>query len=247
MFFLLFSIFLGSISSLNIHVIPHSHMDPGWLRTYEEYYNQQVKKIFSNVYDQMMSNANRTFVFCEMINFERWYNSESEEVKTTLKKWLNEGRIEFVGGGLVMNDEASPFYQDIIDQMRVGMQFIIKEFGTVPKVGWMLDPFGHSPTNALIHSQLGYPYLVIERIEYQEHDDRIKHGNMEFLWRPYNNDRYRSIFTHLLPYHYGNSFYYKFLSEERAIPTTAQIDNLSKELIKLIKEKAFDRLSYSHR
>ena len=236
MFFLLFSIFLGNISSLNIHVIPHSHMDPGWLRTYEEYYNQQVKKIFSNVYDQMKSNANRTFVFCEMINFERWYNSQSEEVKTTLKKWLNEGRIEFVGGGLVMNDEASSFYKDIIDQMRVGMQFIIKEFGTVPKVGWMLDPFGHSPTNALIHSQLGYPYLVIERIEYQEHDDRIKHGNMEFLWRPYNNDRYRSIFTHLLPYHYGNSFYYKFLSEERAIPTTAKIDNLSIELIKLINK-----------
>lgn len=235
-FLIFFSVFLGSISSLNIHVIPHSHMDPGWLKTYEEYYNKQVKKIFSNVYNQMKLNTNRTFVLCEMINFERWYNSQNDDVRKEVKNWVKEGRIEFVGGGLVMNDEASPFYQDIIDQMRVGMQFIMKEFGTVPKVGWMLDPFGHSPTNALVHSQLGFSYLVIERIEYQEHDDRIKNGNMEFIWRPYNNGKNRSIFTHILPYHYGNSFYYKFLSEEKPISLTDKVEHLSIQLIHLINK-----------
>ena len=42
---------IKSILSLEIHVIPHSHMDPGWLKTYDEYYNLQVKKIFDNVFN----------------------------------------------------------------------------------------------------------------------------------------------------------------------------------------------------
>ena len=231
--FLLFS--LKSILSLDIHVIPHSHMDPGWLKTYDEYYNQQVRKIFDNVFEQLKANPNRTFVYCEMINFERWYNDQSGSVKKLLKQYLQEKRIEFVGGGLVMNDEASSYYQDIMDQMRVGMEFIKKEFGIMPVVGWMLDPFGHSPSNAYVHSQLGYKYIAIERIEYQDHKDRVANGNLEFLWRPFGNKNGKTIFTHILPFHYGNSFYFRFLSEERAIPANIKINITAKDLVTKIK------------
>ena len=57
---------IKSFLSLEIHIIPHSHMDPGWLKTYDEYYNLQVKKIFDNVFEQLKANPNRTFVYCEM-------------------------------------------------------------------------------------------------------------------------------------------------------------------------------------
>ena len=35
-----------------------------------------------------------------------------------------------------MNDEACPYYSDIIDNMRVGNKFMLEEFGITPKVGW---------------------------------------------------------------------------------------------------------------
>ena len=229
---------IKSFLSLEIHIIPHSHMDPGWLKTYDEYYNLQVKKIFDNVFEQLKANPNRTFVYCEMINFERWYKDQSEVVKQTLKKWLKEERIEFVGGGVVMNDEASSFYQDIMDQMRVGMEFIKKEFDIMPVVGWMLDPFGHSSANAYVHSQLGYKYIALNRIEYQDHKDRVANGNLEFLWRPFENRNGKTIFIHILPFHYGNSFYFKFLSEEKPIP------NINIELL-VIKIKAMSK-GYKH-
>jgi len=35
-----------------------------------------------------------------------------------------------------MNDEACPIYTDIIDNMRIGHQFLMKEFGISPTIGW---------------------------------------------------------------------------------------------------------------
>jgi alpha-amylase/alpha-mannosidase (GH57 family) len=43
-----------------------------------------------------------------------------------------------------MNDEAATYYEDIIDQMTVGHQFLLNTFGVIPTIGWHIDPFGHS-------------------------------------------------------------------------------------------------------
>lgn len=49
-----------------------------------------------------------------------------------------------------MHDEASPHYIDLIDQTTLGHQFIMKEFGQIPRVGWQIDPFGHSAVQAYL-------------------------------------------------------------------------------------------------
>lgn len=45
-----------------------------------------------------------------------------------------------------MNDEATPYYEDIIDNMSWGHQWILEKFGkkAIPTIGWQIDPFGHS-------------------------------------------------------------------------------------------------------
>ena len=37
-----------------------------------------------------------------------------------------------------MNDEATTYYQDIIDQQTLGLQFVLKEFGSCarPRSAW---------------------------------------------------------------------------------------------------------------
>jgi len=35
-----------------------------------------------------------------------------------------------------MSDEATPYYEDIIDQMTLGHKFLLKTFGVKPKIGW---------------------------------------------------------------------------------------------------------------
>ena len=38
-----------NLTGLVFHMIPHSHMDAGWLFTMEEYYLDHVKHILTNV------------------------------------------------------------------------------------------------------------------------------------------------------------------------------------------------------
>lgn len=43
-----------------------------------------------------------------------------------------------------MNDEACPHYEDMINNMLIGHKFIKEELGVTPRIGWHVDPFGHS-------------------------------------------------------------------------------------------------------
>jgi len=45
-----------------------------------------------------------------------------------------------------MNDEATAYYEDIIDQLSDGHKFLFQEFNITVKIGWQIDPFGHSAT-----------------------------------------------------------------------------------------------------
>lgn len=51
---------------------------------------------------------------------------------------------------MCMHDEATPHYIDLIDQTTMGHLFIKNEFGQTPRVGWQIDPFGHSAVQAYL-------------------------------------------------------------------------------------------------
>ena len=114
------------ICDINIHVIPHTHLDPGWLNTPEEYYeNERIEEIFDTIMNNLDRNKDRTFVINELFYFKKWYSNKSKDEKENFKKILEEKRIEFVSGGFVVNDEATPSYNDIMDQVRIGHQFLL--------------------------------------------------------------------------------------------------------------------------
>lgn len=57
-----------------------------------------------------------------------------------------------------MHDEATPHYIDLIDQTTLGHQFIKEEFGKTPRIGWQIDPFGHSAVQAYLLGAEVYYY-----------------------------------------------------------------------------------------
>lgn len=55
-----------------------------------------------------------------------------EKVKGLVKS----GQLELINGGWSMHDEACPIYEDLIDNMMIGHDFIMKNFGVKPRIGW---------------------------------------------------------------------------------------------------------------
>ena len=54
----------------------------------------------------------------------------------------------------------------MINNMQKGLQFLKDEFGYIVKVGWQVDPFGHSSTNARLYAELGFDAWFIGRIDH---------------------------------------------------------------------------------
>jgi lysosomal alpha-mannosidase len=55
-----------------------------------------------------------------------------------------------------MHDEATTHYNSMIDQHSFGAEFLLKEFGECArtKIGWQIDPFGHSREVASLFAQV---------------------------------------------------------------------------------------------
>ncbi len=67
------------------------------------------------------------------------------------------------------SDEAGPIYSDFLENIRVGNDFLMREFNVTPRFGWQLDPFGHSASMAKLFGDLGFEGVFFGRM-----DDSLK-------------------------------------------------------------------------
>ena len=116
--------------------------------------------------------------------FAKWYTSQNAETRDIVQKLVSNGQLSFANGGWSMHDEAVAHYISMIDQTTHGHRFLLEEFNYTPRVGWQIDPFGHSATQAsLLSSEMGFDALYFGRIDYQDHSLRKAKRELEFVWR----------------------------------------------------------------
>jgi len=191
---------------LNVHIVAHTHDDVGWLKTVDEYYYganmsiqfSGVQYTLDSAISCLLANPDRKFIYVEVAFFERWWNEQTSSMQKAVANLVHNGQLEFINGGWCMNDEATTYYDDIIDQMSIGHQFLYDNFGVVPRIGWHIDPFGHSATQATIFGAMGYDAFIIGRMDYQDITARLATKNMEFMWRASQSTPQYEIFTSVL-------------------------------------------------
>ncbi|KAK6912903.1 Glycoside hydrolase family 38, N-terminal domain [Dillenia turbinata] len=197
---------------INVHLVPHSHDDVGWLKTVDQYYfggnnsirGACVQNVLDSVISALLDDPNRKFIYVEMAFFQRWWRQQSPVIKTKVNGLVNSGQLEFINGGMCMHDEAAAHYIDLIDQTTLGHLFIKDEFNQVPRVGWQIDPFGHSAVQAyLLGAELGFDSLFFARIDYQDRAKRKDGKTLEVVWQGSKSlDSSSQIFTSIFPRHY---------------------------------------------
>jgi len=98
-----------------------------------------------------------------------WYIRQCPEKQKIVKVLIQNGQLEITQGGWSATDEACTNYEDLINNMYIGHNFLKREFGVIPKIGWMLDSFGHSAANAALFADFGFDAVFFARVNF---DDR---------------------------------------------------------------------------
>eukprot|EP01080_Neovahlkampfia_damariscottae_P000310 gene310-6724_t len=195
------------------YIVPHSHCDPGWIKTYEKYYNEDVRIILSNVMIQLKMDSKKRFIWSDISFWIPWWNEQTKDMKELVKGFIKTGQLEFVNGGYVTADEASTDYVNMIDQMTEGHHYLKETFNVKPTISWQIDPFGASKVFPILFQLMGYEYHIISRV-----DDRLKNKydfipnsgeymkekKFQFIWTPSESYTNISIFTHILDRHYSS-------------------------------------------
>ena len=75
---------------INVYLVAHSHLDPGWIDTFEDYYIKKVRDILINVIITLSKDKTRKFTWCETSFLLRFWKDDDPSVTTELKQALEQ-------------------------------------------------------------------------------------------------------------------------------------------------------------
>ena len=192
------------LKPLKIFVVPHSHNDPGWIKTFDEYFQTQTKQIITTIITSLTKDPRRTFIWAEISYLSWWWEDQTEDIREKLKQLLRNKQLELVTGGWVQPDEANSNIYALQVQMEEGHDWIRTHLGEefVPKYGWAIDPFGYSPTMAyLLKTKYKFQGMLIQRVHYAIKKHLAQHKHLEFNWRQvWDETGEHDMFTHVMPF-----------------------------------------------
>lgn len=196
---------------INVHIVAHTHDDVGWLKTADQYYvglnntiqDVAVRNIIHNVVMALGDDPERTFIYVEQAFFQRWWREQNDKMKKLVRRLVRDKQLVFINGGWCMHDEGATHYIDMIDQTALGHRFLKDQFNVTPTIGWQIDPFGHSLTQAThMSAEMGFEGLFFGRIDFQELKYRQEEKKCEFIWK--DEQIGTSVFTGLTGQYQGN-------------------------------------------
>uniref|UniRef100_A0A1A8V5E9 Alpha-mannosidase n=1 Tax=Nothobranchius furzeri TaxID=105023 RepID=A0A1A8V5E9_NOTFU len=187
---------------LELFLVPHSHNDPGWLKTFDGYYQDQTRHILDNMLVKLGEDSRRKMIWAEISYFSKWWNSIDEQKRVLVKRLVEAGQLELVTGGWVMADEANSHYFAMLDQLIEGHQWLQTHLGVKPSNSWAIDPFGHSPSMTYLLKGAGLTNMVVQRIHYSVKKHFAQQQTLEFRWRQSWDSSSRSdIMCHMMPFY----------------------------------------------
>ena len=89
------------------------------------------------------------------------------EMNADIKKRIQEGRWEIVGGMWVEPDLNMPGGESQVRQLLVGQREAMKLYGVTTRIGWNPDTFGYDWQLPQIYKKSGVDYFVTQKLAVQ--------------------------------------------------------------------------------
>uniref|UniRef100_A0ACB8E5F9 Alpha-mannosidase 2x n=1 Tax=Sphaerodactylus townsendi TaxID=933632 RepID=A0ACB8E5F9_9SAUR len=155
---------------LQVFVVPHSHNDPGWIKTFDKYYYDQTQHILNSMVVKLQEDSRRRFIWSEISFFSKWWDNISAQKRAAVRRLVGNGQLEMATGGWVMPDEANSHYFAMIDQLIEGHQWLEKNVGEFRGLGGegpklqLAFSDADSSTGILCHMMPFYSYDAPHRV-----------------------------------------------------------------------------------
>ena len=236
-------------SPLELYLIPHTHADVGWLQTVNSLSRMNVSRILDGVVGNLHNDTKkrRRFVWDEMAFLQLWWANQATTVqKAQFIELVKDGRIEFADNGWSQHDMGCTTLDSMLNNWVEGHEWIRANIGEayMPKIGWSLDPFGMSATQAVLQAKMGMDAWFFTRVTDEIVDEMKQNKSLEFVWRassslPHNESE---IFAHVWESYYCMPLpTYAFewpASTGRIIPNATNVESLSHNLAKMAIDRS---------
>lgn len=137
-----------------LYLIPHTHWEGAVFKTRQQYLEMGLPNILAAI-RLLEKYPSYRFALDQVCYVEPFLRRHPEE-EPAFRRFLEEGRLEIVGGTEVMPDVNMPGGESFVRQMLYGKRFFRRGFGVEVTTGWLLDTFGHHAQMPQILRLAGY-------------------------------------------------------------------------------------------
>lgn len=140
-----------------------SHWDIDWQVSFDTYYTQNVDGIIKSAFNMLDANKGYYYSICEIAFLKQYWDLHPEDHAKILK-YLKDGQLRIVGGGMTSPDTNLPSGEALIMDWFYGNLWLYNIAGIKPITAWQPDSFGHASSLPDILASLGYKYVGFSRI-----------------------------------------------------------------------------------
>ncbi len=184
------------LQQATFHLTGNSHIDAAWLWPWTETVDV-VYRTFGSAAQLINEYPQYTYTQ-SAAQYNEWMADKYPELNDQIKKDIDAGRWEVVGGMWVEPDLNLPDGESLVRSILIGKRYYEKEYGVDVHIGWNPDSFGYNWQLPQIYKKSGIDTFVTQKMSW---NDTNQLPFKLFWWESPDGSKVLTYF----PHGYGNT------------------------------------------
>jgi alpha-mannosidase len=184
-----------TLRSATVCLTGNSHIDAAWLWPWTETVDT-VRRTFGTALQLMNEYPQYTYTQ-SAAQYYAWIAEKYPQMNEEIKRRIQEGRWEVVGGMWVEPDLNMPDGESQVRSLLIGKRWFQKQYGVDVQIGWNPDSFGYTWQLPQIYKKSGIDYFVTQKLAW---NDTNQLPFKLFWWESPDGSKVLTYF----PHNYGN-------------------------------------------